>query len=254
MNHIFSFHRIKQLSIRYLAEHARRDLIFMCALFFTFAFLPRLVGSSDAFYAILLSIIVYIGGMRFTARIFHEIHRPTSGMHFLHIPASRLEKFTLYGVITLVCFPVICLLLFYAGTFFGNLIAPLIPSFFNYEVIDISSLLPWEQLGKLFSQYLIGHAVFFLGSFIFKTHPTTKTIVSFLGFAFAIAIIQMIIGRLFFADLDVVSISISSGKLFGLLDNLINSRILVYINYLLYGIVLLFFWLVSYLKWKEKQI
>ncbi|MCL2727415.1 MAG: hypothetical protein FWD56_03435 [Bacteroidales bacterium] len=256
MNHFFSFYRIKQLAIRYLAERGRRDLIIIAAYFIAFAFLPRLGGGnpSDASTSSLFTLILILGGMRFTARIFHEIHQPASGMHFLHIPASRLEKFLLNGVLTLLFYPVVCLLLYYGGTLFGNLIAPVVPSFLNYPVIDVSSIIPAAYLKKMIPQYLICQATFFAGSLFFKKHPTTKTLILFTSFFLAVGVIQLIVIKFLWGDIDPMqngAIVINSIDLFQAIE---SSSLLTGIKYISIAFVTAFFWFVAYFKFKEKQV
>jgi len=250
MNPHFSFKRINLLAIRYFTEHGRRDLVTLCALFVAFVFLPRLQFNPF----LLFCFVLFIGGMRFTARIFHEIHQPGSGMHYLHIPASRLEKFILNGTITLILFPLVCLLLFWGGTLFGNLIAPIVPSFFHYPVIDTASLIPWAQIGKGISQYVLLQATFFLGSLIFKKHPTTKTFLSIFAFSLAIGIIQLILISILWTDIDTTSTGLFYTKLEQFTAPLLESRIVPYLNYLFNGVVVIFFWVVAYLKFTEKQV
>ena len=254
MNNYFSFHRIKLLVIRYVAEHGRRDIITLSAFFMTIAFLPRLTGDTG-FPFLLFCLLLGVGGIRFTARIFHEIHHPATGMHYLHIPASRLEKFLLNWTLTLFCYPAICLLLYYGGTLFGNLIEPLIPSFLYYRTIDISSLFPKTGFEKLIWQYLFCHTFFFLGSLIFKKHPTTKTIVSLILFGIGISIFEVIMAKLLWGGSGDISITFDHDK-FRLLTTTVTEEavLLKWLNYLLSAIVVLFFWTVSYFKLKEKQV
>jgi len=249
MNPHFSFQRIKLLAIRYFTEHGRRDLVMMAALFFTFAFLPRLINNASPFTSpILFCIILFIGGMRFTARIFHEIHQPASGMHYLHIPASRLEKFLLNGAITLLLFPIICLLLYYGGTLFGNLVKPIVPTFLNYNVIDISSLVPTQYIRETASQYLFWHALFFLGALSFKKHPTTKTILSFILFVIALGIIQSLLAKIMWSVFEVPSTEILLKNVFQLVESW------SYFDDLFHVSMFVFLWIVSYFKLKEKQV
>ena len=254
MNPIFSFQRVKLLAIRYCTEHGRRDLITLSTMFIAFALLPRLNDPSDSFNPMLFSVILFLGGMRLTARVFHEIHQPASGMHYLHIPASRLEKFLLNGIFTLLLYPALCLLLYYGGVLFGNLIEPIMPSFFNYRVIDISSLIPETYIYKLISQYLLLQAIFFLGSLIFKKHPTTKTFLSIIAFGIVVALLQSLLIKILWMNLEVTPTGTVEMKLKQLFESLLDSRIVSHINYLFNGIVAIFFWVVSYLKFTEKQV
>jgi len=254
MNLTISFHRIKLLAIRYLAEHGRRDLVTICAYFIAFAFIPRLGNNpDDPTSPILFGLILFIGGMRFTARIFHEIHSSASGMHYLHIPASRWEKFLLNGAFSLLFFPILCLILYYGGTIFGNLIAPVMPSVLNYRTIEISSLIPFGYIPKMIPQYLICHSVFFLGSLVFKKHPTTKTFIANILFSIAVGIIQMVLMTLLWENVHVaeeliVKKSLDLSQLLEIMPSL------VYLKYLCYASLILFFWMVSYYKFKEKQV
>ena len=254
MNTTFSLHRIKLLAFRYLTENGRRDLVTSTLFFIAFAFLPRLISNSYPFTSFIIFCVIFcIGGVRFTARIFHEIHTPESGMHYLHIPASLIEKFLLNGALTLLFFPAICLLLYYGGTLFGNFLAPIMPSLFNYNTIDISSLIPSEQINKLISQYVVIHSIFFLGSLIFKKHPTSKTFISMIMILMLIGVFQLLLFKMVWKDItssfteDSLSLTLS-------LENMFGSHILLYTKWLLNGVIAVFLWIVAYFKFKEKQV
>jgi len=254
MNSLFSFHRIKLLAIRYLTEHWRREVISLSAFFIAFAFIPRLIsGPSENVSPILFGAILLLGGARFTARIFHEIHHPSGGMHYVHIPASRWEKFLFNGVLSLLCYPVACLLLYYGGTLFGNLLEFVMPSFLNYRVIELSSLLPKQNIEEFVIQLLLYHAIFFLGSLFFKNHPTTKTFLSIILFGFAISLVEIFLAKIIWGGIDSSPDSIEVKVVF-FTQMIQNSTLASFINYLITTIVLLFFWIVSYLKFREKQV
>ena len=254
MNTTSNFHRIKLLAFRYLAENGRRDLVTLTLFFIAFAFLPRLIGNSSPLTSFFVfCAILCIGGVRFTARIFHEIHTPISGMHYLHIPASRLEKFLLNGALTLLFFPAICLLLYYGGTLFGNLLAPIMPAIFNYNTIDISSLIPLAQINKLISQYVVIHSVFFLGSLIFKKHPTSKTFISLIIISMIVGLFQLLLFKMVWADFT-SSFTDNSLSLTLSLEDMFGSHMLPYAEWLLNGVIAVFLWVVAYFKFKEKQV
>jgi len=253
MNPIFSFHRIKLLVIRYLAESGRRDLITLFAFLFTFAFLPRIMDSQSGSFP-LFCLVLFIGGMRFTARIFHDIHPPGSGMHFFHIPSSRLEKFILNGGFTLLFYPIVCFLLYVGGTLFGNFIGLLMPSFLNYPIVDLSSIFQVEPYVKMIPYYICCHAVFFLGSLFFKKHPTTKTFVSIIAICFAISTVQMILVNLLWSGIEIESMNALPQKIVQLVESVVDSSLLKNVQILSNILLTMFLWVVSYLKLKEKQV
>jgi len=254
MNAYFSFHRIKLLAIRFFSEHWRRDLITLAVYFIAFAFVPRITDYNNSAPFILFSLILIVGGVRFAARIFHEIHHPSGGMHFLHIPASRLEKFLFNGVTTLLLYPAVCLLLSFGGTLFGNLLAPIMPSFFNYPTIDLSVLIPKHNIWEIATQFLLLHAIFFLGSLIFKKHPTTKTFLSIIVFGFAVMVVELILIKIFLGGVSTsseIALNLKMENLFGIMT---SSALLTFVNILVTAFVLFYLYIVSYFKFKEKQV
>jgi len=254
MNPIFKSQRIKLLAIRHFAENGRKGAIRMCVYFIIFAFLPRLINSSLPLTSfIIFCIILVLGGIAFTAKIFQEIHQPASGMHYLHIPASRFEKFLFNGVLTLLYYPAVCLLLYYGATFFGNLIEPIMPSFLNYSTIDISLLLPAEHINKLISQYVLIHAIFFLGSLTFKKHHTSKTFISLIVISIIIGIIQSILFKIVWADFIATSVGDSMSVTMSI-ENMFDLHLLPYAKWLFNGMITVFLWVVAYFKFKEKQV
>lgn len=264
MNSHFSFHRIKLLSLRYVTEHWRRELVTLSAFLIAFAFIPRFISDlNDQIPVVLFIIILFLGGVRFTAHIFHEIHHTSGGMHYVHIPASRLEKFTFNGILTLLLFPSICLLLYYCGNLIGNLLAPIIPSFINYRIIEFSfsTLLPNHTLGKWVLQLLSYHAIFFLGSLYFKKHPTTKTFLWMILLGCALSIVELFLIKIIWGGVDSLSTlggdssSVTIAVNGELLSTWIkNTKLATFISYLAISLSLLFIWIVAYLKFNEKQV
>ena len=249
MNHIISFQRIKLLTIRYFAENGRKGLIRLSIFFLIFAFLPRLINSSYPLTSfVIFCAILFIGGISFTAHIFKEIHKPFSGMHYLHIPASRFEKFLFNGTLSLLYYPAVCLLLYYGGALFGNLVAPIIPSFLNYQIIDISYLMPKELIGKLVSQFVLTHAFFFLGSLAFKKNNVSKTFISLIVISLIIGIVQMMLMKILWTDYTSTDFNI---KIVSLTENLTGIR---HGEWISIGAIAIFLWIVSYFKLKEKQV
>jgi hypothetical protein len=214
---------------------------------------PRLISApSEVTAPVLFCIILFIVGVRYTARIFHEIHQPGSGMHYLHIPASRLEKFLFHGVTTLLLFPLVCLLLYYGGALFGNLIEPIMPSFLNFRKVELSSLVPIEYIRKTVIQYMTTQAIFLTGSLYFKKHPTTKTFLSIIAFSIAFAIVQLLLTKIIWLNVDGDTTDMFTMRKEQLTEYL--SHFTPYLEYLLNGLIVIFFWIVSYLKFKEKQV
>ena len=255
MNHTFSFARIKLLIIRYFTENWRRDLVTLAGYFLILALLPRIKSFSfPQLPFILFCIVLFVGGIHFCAHIFHEIHRPSSGMHYLHIPASRLEKFLFNGALTLLFFPILCFVLFYAANLFGNLIEPIMPSFLNYGTIDISTIFPYSYTGKMVEQFVLAQAIFFLGALVFKKHPTTKTIISLIAFGIVIGIVQMTLTQLLWSNSEVSTSLTFRGGILQIGEDTFDSPFLECASQICSYMVILFLWVASYFKFKEKQV
>ena len=272
MNHTFHFSRIKLLFIRYFTEHWRRELVAFSAIFIVLALLPRLaVSSIPALPFILFCMILLFRGMHFSAHIFTEIHYTSSGMHYLHIPASGAEKFFVNGFLSLILFPLLCFALFYGATLFGNLLEPIMPSMLHYKVIDMATLIPSTNVGMLsvtsdpfgsssstlwavISSYIFLQSIFFLGSLFFKKHPTTKTIVTVMVFSLALGIVQMVLAKVIWSGVNIESLSMVKEKLILLGTKTFGSRTVMMVDQVCHWALVLFFWVVSYLKLKEKEI
>ncbi|MCL1974209.1 MAG: hypothetical protein FWG54_05265 [Bacteroidetes bacterium] len=255
MSATFTFSRIRLLFVRYFTENWRRDLTTLTACFIAFAVIPHLFSFPLSILPIiLLTTFLFIGGMHFSAHIFQEMHHPSSGMHYLHIPASRAEKFFVNGILTFLLYPLVCFLLFYAALFLGNLLEPIMPAIFNYQSIDIMALISAETFGSIVSKYITYQSIFILGSLFFKKHPTTKTILSMIVCSIAFGIIQLILARILWINADFTSMGSLQEKMIQWGKDMIGSRLLIYADYLLTGMVALFFWTVAYLKFKEKEV
>jgi hypothetical protein len=128
------------------------------------------------------------------------------------------------------------------------------PSFLKYSAISVSSLIPAASLEKVVTNWFLCHAIFYLGSLIFKKHPTTKTVVALILTSIVVGIIQIVLIKYIWTGIDYISEDVINMNGLNLALNLENSPLIKNLIYLFYAISLLFFWIVSYFKLKEKQV
>ncbi|WP_300668601.1 hypothetical protein [Desulfoluna sp.] len=202
--------------------------------------LPGLHVNSFGFYLLL-------AGYLSTATAFKRLHDKTQGWLYLTLPASTLEKFLCRLGLTSIGFVAGVALIF---ALFSQ-VASAVSFWMHGQALPVFHPLDPMNL-KIILFYLITHALFFLGSLVFKSHQFLKTTLCIwlcLGF---IALFTGILGWSAFnaphASGYHLSFFLTPGQTSHghLILKLVKGAIT-------YGLAP-FFWFISYLKLKEYEV
>ena len=134
------------------------------------------------------SLLLFIGGFLFSSYAFPALRKPESRFNFLILPASTLEKFLSWFVITAVLFPLALILVYPIFAFFGEMVA----NYFGAEIkpFEIGDPLVWKHIRL----YFVLQSIFLLGAAVFNSYPFPKVILS----AFIVGVVLLGIGVLIF--------------------------------------------------------
>jgi len=251
----FSISRISLLFKRYFVEHWRRDLIILAVFALPFIFITHFISEEDA-SLFAFSILFTCGGLFYASRIFGEIHPVGSGMHYMHIPASRIEKYFVNWSLSLIVLPLACVTIYIAGNCLGNAIIPLMPKILGFHSISFSNLNLAFIAEKTLPAYVVAHALFLFSSLCFKKSAFFKAILWCIIIIVGIVLLQRLFQELFLSDIINNQPDLMYVKMSQFLTDLVegNHNWLKYLRHGINALFTLFFWTVAYLKLKEKQV
>jgi len=250
----FSLPRISLLYKRYFVEHWRRDLITLAVFTIPFLLITHLMGNDGSI--IVFSLLFFFGCFYYASRVFEEIHRVGSGMHYMHIPASRQEKFFVNWSLSLVLLPFACVSIYILGSLLGNVLVPLMPKFLGFHNIPFSSLQLSLVCEQILPAYVVIHATFLFGSLCFKKSAFFKVILWCIVIVLFLGAIQSLFSELFLNTIIESQPELMSMKLAQFLSEFISGNMawLKYVQHGFNALLTLFFWTLAYLKLKEKQV
>jgi hypothetical protein len=193
---------------------------------------------------------LFILGISLTERIFREIHDEVKGPAYLTLPASTLEKFlSRFVLCTIIIFVGITMYLFLVSLSLGgvnNLLTGESNKFFqpfNKQILTTG----WT--------FFISQSCFMLGAIYFKKNSFIKTILSIVTYFLIFLILEAVIfkiftggpfGKIFFPYSKFAVKNEPFIKALKLSDNTIK----IILWYFLAPI----FWLIAYIRLKEKEV
>ena len=251
MNNSIDFNRIGLLLKRFFIENKSRELMFWSIVIIVFALYFQL-GLSVS--------LIYIAGLIFAARQFKFFSFKPSGMHYIMIPATQVEK-TLSAIILSTFY-------FFGMMMVSFVLAKIIDNIVLNLIFEANSpiLLSLTQNSTLYTQIENGmyefldifmtfatiQAIFMLGSLYFAQNAIVKTMLSLIVIFIAVGIVEMILFKtivgqeIMSSGMMNLQISMNSDGEF-----LSNSETFSTISRI---ILVGFLWVVSYFRLCEKQI
>jgi hypothetical protein len=253
---LFDFRRVGLLFQRYFIERFRSELIYWGIMALVFMFFRNNVPAMSA--------LIVVAGAFYASRFFREIHHSSNGIAYFMIPATQLEKLTVAIVMTSLYYFAMMMIAYVTGnllgTFLNNMLASIdfFPSaLFHYSPLDwklfeaVDSKFSMKTLGmdtshiitSLFMSFLFIQFLFLLGGIYFKKNQAFKTFSS-------VIVIQILLAFLVFVEV----------KLIWGVNHIPDTAINVdftsapCVGTILYILLTLFFWVVSYFRLTEKQV
>lgn len=202
--------------------------------------------TTSIFHITWYGIFFLIIGIFHTGGVYSEFAQPATRQDYLLLPASHLEKWSSRWLRTLPLYILSFTLVYWLASWIMNLVCLLafneIHSAFN----------PFqEKIWDYWQIYIIAHAVFMIGAVHFNKAATIKTALSVLvlqtAISFIIGIAAWIIFKSWSIEESMVTFNFDFSEQLELLFGKVGQLIL-------WLVLVPFFWWVSFLKLKEKEV
>ncbi|MFO7977594.1 MAG: hypothetical protein R6U64_02965 [Bacteroidales bacterium] len=187
----------------------------------------------------------FVFGYVVASMVFKELHVPARSQFFLTLPASNLEKVAAAWVVSAP--------LYVVGVFLALTLISLLAALLNALLFGSALLVfnPFTTMNLYAAGvFLVTHSIFFLGAVYFRKNNFLKTILSLFVISVAISMLAGLMGYLFFGT---TSFTINEQTTIGTPD-FITEFLPTMAKIVFWGIVGPFFLIVSYFRFKEREV
>lgn len=151
-------------------------------------------GGSGEFHSSLFVNILLIGGFVVSSTAFSELTDPKTGIHYLMLPGSTLEKYLAKLLLTSIGWTVSILGLYVLATAVATLLGSLFFAATPGVFLPTSRAI-WLSIAG----YLVSQSIFLFGSIYFRKVAFLKTALAAIVVAFSLGILFVLTTRLVFA-------------------------------------------------------
>jgi hypothetical protein len=253
MENKFSLNRIGLLLRRHFVENSRQEVMYWVVILFIFTVMDQ---------RNFVITVLFISGLIYSTRLHKALLKGSNGIQYLLIPATLSEKLTVSFLLSTVYHFGMTLLAYSIGNLLVTLVYQVLLKIqvpVNWDLFvssktllvnGIPQLLTQNEFWLILGYFSLSQSIFMLGALSFRTQTFVKTLLVTLGVVLFLSGIQLI---LFKSLWSVRYLSNAILPIIIMLDEFtIPDILLIFINIASY-IFLPFFWLVSYLKLKERQ-
>lgn len=245
----FSIKRVGLLMYRHVFYNLKTYLLSFAALGSMLIIISLLntIGTSylaKDLFETLGKTFLFIGGMMLTSSIFKEISSKHRGWLYMMLPANPSEKILSYWLLTTVGYAAMASLALVVSSIVLSVFSTLIfkTAFYVFNPFNIAYL-------EILLHYCIVQSLFFFGAIFFQKNNFIKTILSVFVFYAILGIVAVIIIYLLFGTAGIDSNNVQ------LADEHFFTKIIpdiARVSY--YGLMVPFFVIVSYFKFKEREV
>jgi hypothetical protein len=253
-NQIFSVPRFLNLFREETSSGYRMALI-VSTVVFGFLVLIATIMAEDHdfsdFHQVWYSILLLGGGFYFTSNSFNELNQKEQRMHYLSLPTSIFEKFSMKLLISTVGYVALFTLLYWL---FAQ-VADVIAAKFNYAFIPFEPSTPFYLF--MIKLYIVIQSIFILGAAAFDRLAFFKTLFSLAILGIGIGIITSFMVRIIFAEyFDGFfearnDITVMPSKDF---QNFVQYTLWPILQNVFWFVLAPFCWIVAYFKLKEREV
>ena len=151
-------------------------------------------GGGDDFHASLFSNILLIGGFIVSSVAFAELQDSKTGIHYMMLPGSPVEKYVSKLLLTSVGWTLAVIVLYTLMTAVSTLVA---------QIFFATTPGVWLPVGRAtwttIATYLVTQSIFLFGSVYFRKVAFLKTVLSIVVVAASLGVIYLIAARIIFA-------------------------------------------------------
>lgn len=245
----FSIKRVGLLTYRHVFSILRPYLMYFAAagsILIIISLLNTLGTNyfSENVFISLGEVILFIGGVMFTSSIFKEISSKHRGWLYMMLPANPSEKIISYWLLSSAGYVVMASLTLVVSSIVLSALSTLIfkTAFYVFNPFSMVHL-------NILLHYCIAQSLFFFGAIFFQRNNFIKTILSVFVFAMIMGVLGVIITYLLFGKTGIDSNNIQLTD-----DHLFTVTIPYIAKVSYYGLMVPFFIIVSYFKFKEREV
>ena len=203
----------------------------------------------------MFSNILLIGGFVTASMAFSELQEQKTGIHYMMLPGSTLEKFVSKLLLTSIGWALAVVIVFALGTVLGVAISSI---FFatNPGIVLPTTRDMWITIAT----YLVSHSIFIFGSIYFRKAAFIKTAAGVIGAAFSLALIWVLVVRFVYAP--AFGAELGAGGAGVTLEQIeLTPRGMSFLgtlrtigDILYWAVMPIFFWVVGVLRLRETEV
>lgn len=212
MNQVFDLKRFMLLARLKFSLHKKALLLSVMgyfALLFIIGFImayanrnnPEFASAFTIFHYICLSLMMGLGGAILAGRSFQDMNTSEKSSMQLLIPASTLEKYSLYLISTSLIWLIFC---FVSYVIFSLIFNALWTFFFGFEflVFTASEIFDLYMITEILLGYFLLHSMMLLGSAAFRKYPIVKTVLASFVLNWAYSLFGLLVIVIFFGSME----------------------------------------------------
>jgi hypothetical protein len=251
-NNIFCIKRLFLLMRRQTLSNIQKYLVGIGSIVGTILLITLLSGIGNPIFHMsslfpLYIVATLIGGYVFTSSVFSELNSPNRSVAALTLPVSNFERLGNAWLLSAVGYPIISLLGILLVSIFTGLVHG------QQSTSNIVSVLFSKSTFELIGVYIITQSVFLFGAIYFRKHNFFKTIGSVLliNFIFQVVLVITIFAMYggkgtFLGGEDA---TITPG-----FEKFLTSTLFSAVKFVFYFVLAPFFWLLTWLGIKEREV
>ena len=253
MDTTFRLPFLRHLLVRDFHLHRKSTIILgsvLVGLLTLFGIMAKLDNTpiTPAFHLTWYGIFFFVFGIFHTGGVYNEFAQPATRQDYLLLPASNLEKWASRWLRTLPIYILSFTIIYWVASWFLNLV-----SYLGWGEIH-SVFQPFQSsIWEYWQVFIVAHAVFLIGAVHFNKAATIKTALTLLIIQTALSFIVGVAAWLIFQSWSIDDSMVNSSFGFNLSEHV--DLWLGKVGKLILWLVLVpFFWWVSFLKLKEKEV
>ena len=246
-----NINNIIKLVKAYFYENWRNDLIYSFGIMAALSLIMTIVSGSPLLTEIKLAAIVFM--VYYPCRVFSKLHQPSSRIHYLMTPATNAEKVVTGMFLTNIYFVAGIVLSVLIGQILGygivNMYNP--DAFALYEIHNLGEFLEMQIHihGDGVLMFFAGISIMFFAAIYFKKSPFWKLLLA--GFIISLVFGAIMAGTEWLNVLLAVPAEIRNGGYYKVEHNIVTSS--NWFPYVAYSVVIVYFYVMSFLRMRETE-
>ncbi len=245
MKETFQINRIYLLIKRFFVENFKSELIYWGIMILAFMIMYK-IEQHFFEYIIFASL--------FADRVNKDFSKKTNSIHYLMLPASRIEKLSSMILLIVPLFFVLFISAHFVASQLLNIIYHVTTGKVYYNSIFEGSAILFSFIGtrEVLGMLLVS-AIALVGSLHFRKNQALRTWLSIWAIFIMLVLLFVVVGFVFFKNKVGFSLNEEFSDTLYSLEDLLTSSVSIFIYKTLAWLSIPYLWLVSYFKLSEKE-